>query len=342
LDDRRIRPTIEAGMSSSKKDPFPSNPFNDPPQVLEDEDIMTVVDDRPRQPSPPALTPMRPPSGRGKILLAGAAGIAAIAGLAGFCWKTHKARGAAETELATLRDQNRALSDALELHRASSVDLGGKLESCTEELEEGKATLKSTDARVVALEEKLSDTKGAVAESRQQLKEFEAVTRQFQRMIDSGQLEVIFRRGQMIVKLPARVLFASGSAEVSEGGQKALAEVAKILRKMRQRRFTVAGHTDNVPISKPFKNNWELSAARAVSVVEVLTGRGMRAASLAAAGYGPYAPIATNRTAAGRQINRRIEIILEPELRPLPKQLRQKTAKKTAKKPAAKKPQAKK
>jgi chemotaxis protein MotB len=341
LDGRPIRPTIEAGMSTSKKDPFPSNPFG-PPQVLEDEDLMTMVDERPRQ-KPPTLTPMRPPGSRGKILLAGAVGIAAIAGLAGFGWKTHKARGAAESELATLRDQNRSLSDALELHRASSVDLGGKLESCSEELEEGKATLKSTDAQVVALEEKLSDTKGAVAESRQQIREFEAVTRQFQRMIDSGQLEVIFRRGQMIVKLPARVLFDSGSAEVSAGGQKALGEVAKILRKMRKRRFTVAGHTDNVPISKPFKNNWELSAARAVSVVDVLTRRGMRGASLAAAGYGPYAPIATNRTGAGRQINRRIEIILEPELRPLPKQLRKKTAKKPAKKPAAtKKAQAKK
>jgi chemotaxis protein MotB len=81
----------------------------------------------------------------------------------------------------------------------------------------------------------------------------------------------------------------------------------------------VAGHTDNQPIrTKRFPNNWHLSTARASSIVEFLIEQGIPAENLAAAGYGEFDPIAENETADGRATNRRIEIILVPDLSELP------------------------
>jgi chemotaxis protein MotB len=134
-------------------------------------------------------------------------------------------------------------------------------------------------------------------------------------MIDAGKLDVTVRRGRMIVKLPAEVLFASGSAQLSPEGQAPLREVAAALRTFADRRFMVAGHTDNVPIGPSnYKSNWELSTARAVTVTEFLASVGMNPARLVAAGYSEYDPIRPNGSEAGRSENRRIEIVLLPNV----------------------------
>src|SRR4029077_1305608 len=137
-----------------------------------------------------------------------------------------------------------------------------------------------------------------------------------QKMIDSGKLQVTMRHGRMIVKLPAEILFASGSADVSKGGQAALAEVAGVLKQMPERRFMIAGHTDNVPVGppSPFKNNLQLSTARAETVTEQLIAAGMNPAHLSASGYSEYEPARENSSEAGRRENRRIEIVLLPNL----------------------------
>src|SRR5690606_5652418 len=132
-------------------------------------------------------------------------------------------------------------------------------------------------------------------------------------------LEIAFRRGRMIVQLPAQVLFPSGSAELTGEGVEAIADVAKILRDMRDQHFIVGGHTDSIPVSNDeFRSNWELSAARAVNVTESLVKAGLKPGQLVAAGYAEFDPVAKNNTQAGRQKNRRIEIILEPKLREIP------------------------
>jgi chemotaxis protein MotB len=263
------------------------------------------------EPPSPIIKPRR---SRKAMAAAGAGGVLLIAAVT-YAVMMRAERDDAEAHASTLADENRDLSDAVALHRAGSIELTGKLETCSTELTEKKAAAETSSARVVALEGELAETRTTVRTLEQAETELASVTRQFQKMIDSGKLDVVFRRGQLIVKLPAKILFASGSAEISESGAAALREVAAILKPMR-RKFTVAGHTDNVPISKPFKSNWDLSAARAVAVVNVLTRSGVRPRSLVAAGFGPYAPIATNGTSRGRLINRRIEIILEPDLSP--------------------------
>src|SRR4051794_37472797 len=105
----------------------------------------------------------------------------------------------------------------------------------------------------------------------------------------------------MIVEMPAAVLFDSGSAELSSAGSETLIKVAKVLRGVPRHRFLVGGHTDNVPVVKQYESNWELSAARAVSVTEMLTKHGVAPKRLVVAGYSEFDPVASNASEAGRQ-----------------------------------------
>jgi chemotaxis protein MotB len=141
----------------------------------------------------------------------------------------------------------------------------------------------------------------------------------FRQLVSTGSLQVAFRNGQMVLKLPSGVLFPSGAADLSEGGMIVLTDVLKVLNEFKDRRFVIAGHTDTLPIkSKKFKNNWYLSTARALSVVEFMVDAGFPAKNLAGAGYGEFDPVAANDTEKNRELNRRIEIILVPNLEELP------------------------
>ena len=123
----------------------------------------------------------------------------------------------------------------------------------------------------------------------------------------------------MVVELPEAVLFASGSARLKKDGAKILAQVAPVLVGLKDRSFQVGGYTDNVPIrTKRFPSNWELSAARAVDVTELLIEYGMPGSRVSAAAYGETHPVASNDTKEGRAQNRRIEIALMPNLDELP------------------------
>ncbi|HUH04774.1 MAG TPA: OmpA family protein [Kofleriaceae bacterium] len=196
------------------------------------------------------------------------------------------------------------------------MEVKQQLTSCGEELSGEKETVTEQTARASALEVQLSTCEVQQSDASKQLAEFEEFTAKFRKMIDTGKLDVEFRRGQMIVKLPAAILFASGKADLSDDGRAALADVAAIFEKMPKRRFTIAGHTDSARVTNDsFTDNWDLSAARAVAVTRELVRKRVPAHNLVAAGYSKYDPIATNSSARGRERNRRIEIILEPVLR---------------------------
>jgi chemotaxis protein MotB len=172
-----------------------------------------------------------------------------------------------------------------------------------------------------------------VSEQRQAeeaLEAFKAFTAKFRDMIDAGHLETTFRRGRMIVNLPEKVLFPSGSAELTKGGARALGQVAEILKEVKNPRFIVAGHTDNEQVKKSaYPSNWALSAARAVTVTEALIAAGMSPKRLVAAGYSEFDPVAGNKSVKGRGKNRRIEIVLEPHIDKLPRSESKKVEKKT-------------
>jgi chemotaxis protein MotB len=119
------------------------------------------------------------------------------------------------------------------------------------------------------------------------------------------------RRGLVVRVLTDQVLFDSGQAMLKPNGLPLLGEVANLLNVDRTHQVVVEGHTDNVPISSSqFPSNWELSTARATTVVRYLISQGLDRRRLSASGYADLHPVASNGTAHGRQLNRRVEIVL--------------------------------
>jgi chemotaxis protein MotB len=170
------------------------------------------------------------------------------------------------------------------------------------------SALQSTKARLEELRKAQ-----AAADARAAL--FKQLALKFQKMIDAGQLKVTLRNGRMVIQMANDVLFDSGQTDIKSSGKATLAQVADVLRTIQDRRFQVTGDTDNVPIqTASYPSNWELSTRRAVEVVHFLVSQGVRPELLSAAGYGEFDPVATNDSPQGRTRNRRIEIVLQPNI----------------------------
>lgn len=131
-------------------------------------------------------------------------------------------------------------------------------------------------------------------------------------------IEVIETGNQVKMILVDKILFASGSVDISEEGKALLTIIAKSIRDSKSQNIIVEGHTDDKPISGRLKNrfasNWELSTARASAVVRFLEQTGnLPARYLSVHGYSFHRPLASNETEEGRSQNRRIEIIVTPQ-----------------------------
>ncbi len=123
-------------------------------------------------------------------------------------------------------------------------------------------------------------------------------------------------KGVVYISLSDNMLYKSGSYEISDRAMETLSKIAKIIKDYGDYDVLVEGNTDDVPISRPnIRNNWDLSALRASSVVQVLQNDfGVNPSRLTAGGRGEYNPIADNTTETGRARNRRTEIIVTPKL----------------------------
>ena len=132
--------------------------------------------------------------------------------------------------------------------------------------------------------------------------------------VKKGQLQVRQLKGMLTVDVAEQLFFDSGRATLKETGKEVLKKVADSLKSYDDKAIRIVGHTDNVPISgglqKVYPSNWELSAARATTVVRFLQDAGTPPERLVATGRAEYAPVAPNDNAEGRQKNRRIEITL--------------------------------
>ena len=119
----------------------------------------------------------------------------------------------------------------------------------------------------------------------------------------------------LVIRVVDQVLFDSGKAKLRNDAEGVLEKVARILREeVPDQPIGVEGHTDNEPIAKSgWKDNWELSLARARSVLTTLVTHGIGPSRIAATGYGEYRPVTSNDTAKGRAKNRRVEIVVWPQ-----------------------------
>jgi chemotaxis protein MotB len=132
-------------------------------------------------------------------------------------------------------------------------------------------------------------------------------------------LSVYIKDGKVYVSLEEKLLFKSGSDVVNPQGREALKTLANVLNSAKDITVMIEGHTDNVPIqTKQFKDNWDLSTARATSIVRILTtDNGFNPNLITASGRSEFQPVLTNETDNGRAGNRRTEIILSPDLKEL-------------------------
>jgi len=135
----------------------------------------------------------------------------------------------------------------------------------------------------------------------------------------TDELYVYIKDGNVYVSLEEKLLFKSGSDVIDPKGKEALKSLAKVLNSTNDITVMIEGHTDNVPIkTKQFEDNWDLSTARATSILRILTkDYGFDPNRITASGRGKFHPVKTNETAEGRASNRRTEIILSPDLKEL-------------------------
>ncbi len=227
--------------------------------------------------------------------------------------------GKLKRDLDAAARSNSVLTEQLDQMRAENKTLANRLGELGDDVEKllgEKSMLASDLAQTRDREARLRKEQEA---QQARLAKYRHVIEKFRSLVTSGKLKIRIVRGRMVVEMASSILFPSGTAKLSEEGEVALGELSRILMTIPDRDFQIAGHTDNVPISSgKYKSNWELSADRAVSVVKFLQDSGVNAVRLSAAGYSEYQPSVENATEEGRATNRRIEIVLMPNLDELP------------------------
>ncbi len=214
-----------------------------------------------------------------------------------------------------LRERAARLEEELRRLEDRRSQMEERFEEARQEVHRLEAVLRESGSDYQRLLEQLQSLRAIQREIRQRNEIYEEVLSRFRSLIDGGRLSVSIDRGRMVIHLPQDVLFPSGSATLSAEGRRTLSEVASVLAELEDRRFQVEGHTDNVPIATSrFPSNWELSSARALSVVHLLVENGVAPENLSGAGYGEFQPVASNDDPEGRRRNRRIEIVMLPNL----------------------------
>ena len=131
----------------------------------------------------------------------------------------------------------------------------------------------------------------------------------------SNELSVAIKNGKVYVSLQENLLFPSGSAVVNPKGKEALGKLADVLNLNPDITVDIEGHTDSIPIRGKYQDNWDLSLARAASIVRILTtDYKVEPTRIVASGHSQYDPVQSNSNPEGRALNRRTDIILSPKL----------------------------
>ncbi|MES1173954.1 MAG: OmpA family protein [Myxococcales bacterium] len=226
----------------------------------------------------------------------------------------------------SLTNQLKAQTDA---HKKSQSDY----QEAVQEIDGLKKQLADRGANLDNLNQSLAEQRKALEEYARRTEQLDQIRKRFellqtklQKLTQLG-LKVEVRNNRMLIQLPGDVLFDSGQDHLKTEGSKILMQVADVIGKdadLSKRRFQVAGHTDAKPLAGgPFKDNWGLSTMRARSVLLLLTspldaktglGGGLSPANWSAAGYADTDPVAPNDTEEGRKKNRRVELVVQPDV----------------------------
>lgn len=244
------------------------------------------------------------------------------------CVPTRKFRASQEA-LASVRSDSATLATKIadleaqtERQRAQIADLNGKVTDLS-----NRAGQLSTDA--ANKQSQLTQSQQQLAEQQRKLEHLQALmdqqkaaTQEIRKKMsdalvgfNSNELTVAIKNGKVYVSLQENLLFPSGSAVVNPKGKLALGKLADVLNKNTDITVDIEGHTDSIPIHGKYMDNWDLSTARANSIVRVLTSDyKVDPQRVIASGHSQYDPVEPNGTPEGRALNRRTEIILSPNL----------------------------
>lgn len=186
---------------------------------------------------------------------------------------------------------------------------------CAVNLYSGKP---SDKAKIGALSGEVERLQKLREKERQELEEaMELLEKRLKKEIGDKEVSLEMAERGLVITFVAEVLFDSGKAVVKKEAYSILDKVARVIRdKVYDREIGIEGHTDNEPIRHSgWKSNWELSTARATSVLHYLVDScKLNPKKLSAIGYGEYRPITSNDTPEGRQKNRRVEIVIIPKV----------------------------
>jgi chemotaxis protein MotB len=194
--------------------------------------------------------------------------------------------------------------------RSELAALKNQAASAEKRAADAEAQVAFSKEKIVESEASLAKAKAAAESKEQAASELET---KLKSLLEEGQGEVLKGKdGRLTLQLVDKVLFRSGEAELTKRGQRVIGRVGKALKAMTDKQVWVQGHTDDVPVSEDneqFKSNWELSAARALTVVHFLQHESeVDPKRLAAAAFGSHRPVSRKKKAK----NRRIEIVLFP------------------------------
>jgi chemotaxis protein MotB len=230
--------------------------------------------------------------------------------------------------------------DKLQKDNANTLGLLNDCNTQVKILTDDKTSLKNENALVQnSLKALSTESKMTIADQAKRLKTFQDMIQAQKDVMaklknsiadalmnyKTDELSVYIKDGNVYVSLEEKLLFKSGSDVVDPKGKEALKTLANVLNSTKDVTVMIEGHTDNVPIkTKQFKDNWDLSTARATSILRILTtDYGFDSNRITASGRGQFHPVKTNETTEGRAANRRTEIILSPDLNELYKLLYQ-------------------
>ena len=228
--------------------------------------------------------------------------------------KMASGNASAQEEIAKLKKQAEELEANAAQIAKEREQLRQEQSGLTASLEEERQHLKAEEAERARLEQERKAKEEEIARLTRTQQE---LSKSLQDEIAKGNITIQQVRDRLTINMVDRVLFDSGKAEIKPAGVKVLKQVADVLKTVTDKQIRIEGHTDNVPISTKlqdrFKTNWELSTARATTVVRFLIDHGgVDRQYLSAVGYAETRPIASNDSEEGRVSNRRIEIVLYP------------------------------
>lgn len=250
--------------------------------------------------------------------------------------------GQTKKDVAAIQDQRDNLQKQIIAYSNDNISLKNQVDSTKgalgKQIDNLNASIKSNNLKIADLQDKINSRDSQITDLQKTIKslsedqakllleknqEISNITETHDKMEAAMQIEIangdlkLQQIGDMLnVDFQDKIFFDSGRADIRNSGKSTLDKLAKILKSITNKQIRVEGYTDNVPIAQgyrwKFPSNWELSTARATTIVRYLQSQGIDPMLLKATGYGEYNPVASNDTEEGKALNRRIVIVLVP------------------------------